>query len=156
MGIIKADDIVETPSTFQYLGDSIPWGINLEYMGSSTPAGLNIEYSPNRHFDFGLGTALPAIPELHLYARYDLLSYIISPYIELSSTIVVPGKVYSECQDWFFGRVEAGGIFRYNIGLYVGLGIGYQLIGSYKVFVDRFNDFFPSAFIGWHFSFSHD
>jgi hypothetical protein len=143
---------------FVFLGEAAATNVDnvsvsIELFGASTPVGLNFEYSPNSHWDIGSGfcpiTSFIIIPivELHSFVRYNILSDAISPYVELSSTVMAPGQL-NECQDWFFGRVQVGAMLRTKMGLKFGLGIGYQFIGSPDVLLVQYNNFFPVFFVG--------
>jgi hypothetical protein len=124
-----------------------------EVLGSTELYGINIEYSPNNNLDFGFGF-MPSkflIPvEVNAYIRYDIFDYWISPYIELSSLMMLWQMDGANCGD-IFTKIHTGIVWRFNNGFVIGLNIGYQFWGNDSILFPKIGGLVTGAFLGWKF-----
>jgi hypothetical protein len=123
---------------------------DFEFMGTSVINSINVAYSINKNIDVGLGLT-PSIvfaPELDAYAKWNILDYFITPYLQLSSIVMYPGSI-NNCPDIFFSRVHAGVGAQFDFGLHFGISIGYQFLGSHEILYFPQYGIVPGAYIGW-------
>jgi hypothetical protein len=129
--------------------------VEVDALGPATAGfGVSMGYSPCPAFDAYLGTLVyPPSLELHAHARWNILDFPMTPFIQLSASAMYQIVMDAPSSPvYFYLRAHAGVKWQTSIGLFMGLSVGYNLFGD-----DMFSipvgglPFWLGAFLGYRF-----